>query len=72
MKITEKEFNVLTGEETITEREETASEIKAREAHEKETAKREAEAEVRAKAKAELLAKLGITAEEAQLLLGGN
>ena len=31
MKITEKEFNVITGEETITEREETAAEKKARE-----------------------------------------
>ena len=31
MKITEKEFNVLTGEETITEREETAAEKKYRE-----------------------------------------
>lgn len=31
-----------------------------------------AEAEARATAKAALLSKLGITAEEAQLLLGGN
>jgi len=31
-----------------------------------------AEAEAKATAKANLLAKLGITAEEAQLLLGGN
>ena len=50
MKIIEKEFNIQTGEETITEREETAAEAKAT-------------------AKAELLAKLGITAEEAALLL---
>jgi hypothetical protein len=69
MKITEKEFNVLTGEETITEREETASEIKAREAIEKETAKRQVEAQTKATAKADLLSKLGITAEEAKLLL---
>jgi hypothetical protein len=32
----------------------------------------QAEAEARATAKAELLERLGITAEEAQLLLGGN
>jgi hypothetical protein len=70
MKITEKEFNVLTGEETITEREETTAEIKAREAEEKEIAKRQAEAEVRETARAVLLSKLGITAEEAKLLLG--
>ena len=60
MKIIEKEFNIQTGEETITEREETAAEAKARKA---------SEAEAKATAKAELLAKLGITAEEAALLL---
>jgi putative N-acetylmannosamine-6-phosphate epimerase len=44
MKITEKEFNVLTGEETITERDETAAEKKARELLEKEAAIMAAEA----------------------------
>ena len=36
MKIIEKEFNALTGEETITERDETATEKKYREARAKE------------------------------------
>ena len=69
MKITEKEFNALTGEETITERDETAAEKKAREALQKEIADQRAEAEAQATAKAALLDRLGITAEEAALLL---
>jgi hypothetical protein len=69
MKIIEKEFNVVTGEETITEREETAAEAKAREAEFVEINRLKAEAEANAIAKAALLAKLGITAEEAVLLL---
>jgi hypothetical protein len=36
------------------------------------SAARQAEAEAKATAKAALLTRLGITAEEAQLLLGGN
>jgi hypothetical protein len=69
MKITEKEFNVITGEETITEREETASEKKQREAAELRAVEFETELVAKAIAKADLLAKLGITAEEATLLL---
>ena len=69
MKITEKEFNVITGEETITERDETAAEKKARETMAKEIAAQQAETEAKATAKATLLTKLGITAEEAVLLL---
>jgi len=69
MKITEKEFNVLTGEETITEREETAAEIKAREAEEKEIAKRQAAAESKAAQRQAILDRLGLTSEEAALLL---
>ena len=69
MKITEKEFNALTGEETITERDETATEKKYREARAKEVEAEQAEAETKAIAKSALLKKLGITAEEAQLLL---
>jgi hypothetical protein len=69
MKITEKEFNVLTGEETITERDETAAEKKARELLEKEAAIMAAEQQAKATAKAALLDRLGITAEEAVLLL---
>ena len=69
MKITEKEFNALTGEETITEREETAQEKADREAFIAKQAKLKADDEARANAKAALLDRLGITAEEAQLLL---
>ena len=50
MKIIEKEFNAITGEETILEREETAQEIAEREKFEAEEAARaEAEAEAQAK-----------------------
>jgi len=72
MKIKEKEFNALTGEETITERYETALETEKRLAREEQEAHRPAEAEAKATAKAALLEQLGITEEEAQLLLGGN
>jgi len=69
MKRIEKEFNAITGEETITERDETAAEKKAREAIEKENAARQAEAEARAVQRQAVLDRLGITAEEAKLLL---
>jgi len=69
MKITEKEFNVLTGKETITERDETPAEKKAREKLEADYAKAQAEAEARAIAKSALLTQLGITEEQAKLLL---
>jgi len=69
MKIIEKEFNAITGKETITEREETAAEKKAREAFITKQAELAAEAEAKATAKAALLAQLGITEEQAKLLL---
>jgi hypothetical protein len=69
MKIIEKEFNALTGEETIIEREETAQEKAEREAFIAKQTAQQVEAETKATAKADLLAKLGITAEEAKLLL---
>ena len=69
MKITEKEFNAATGEETITERDETAAEAKARKDAEAEAIAAQAEAEVKATAKAALLEKLGISSDEAALLL---
>ncbi len=69
MKITEKEFNVQTGEETITERDETAAETQARLEHEAKVAQQQAEAEAKATAKAALLEQLGITEEQAKLLL---
>ncbi len=69
MKIIEKEFNIQTGEETVTERDETAAETKARTEAEAQAATLLAEAEAKATARAALLAKLGITAEEAAILL---
>jgi hypothetical protein len=69
MKRIEKEFNAITGQETITERDETAQEITEREAFQTEIAIKEAEAEAKATAKAALLAQLGITEEQARLLL---
>ena len=66
------EINCETGE--VIERPLTADEIAANEAAaaqaEADRKAAEAEAESKATAKAELLAKLGITAEEAALLLG--
>ena len=65
MKITDKTFDVTTGEETITEREETAEE----KANRLNSEKRIVEIEAKIKAKSALLAKLGITEDEAKLLL---
>lgn len=66
--------NVETGE--IIEREMTADEIKAEKAEQAERAAKEAEAleaeSQKAADKAALLSKLGITEDEARLLLGGN
>jgi hypothetical protein len=62
--------NVETDE--VIDREMTAAEFKIAEAHQAAQAIAQAEAEAKATAKAALLTKLGITAEEAQLLLGGN
>ena len=62
--------NIETGEEIV--RDMNAEELAQLEATQAEfTAKEQARAE-QATAKAALLDKLGITAEEAQLLLGGN
>jgi hypothetical protein len=69
MKIIEKEFNVITGEETITERDETPQEVAEREKFEAEAAQHQAEAEAKATQKAALLERLGITEDEAKLLL---
>jgi hypothetical protein len=70
MKIIEKEFNIQTGEETITEREETTAEKKQRLAIEAELAKEQAEADAKAEARAAILDRLGLSAEEAKILLG--
>ena len=61
------EFDAITGEGIY--RDLTAEELKEHKANEKLKAKLLAEAEAKEIAKADLLAKLGITAEEAVLLL---
>ena len=70
MKIIEKEFNALTGEETITERDETAAEKKAREKSQAKFAQLQAEAEAKATARQAIADRLGLTADELQVLLG--
>ena len=69
MKKIEKIVDAITGEETFIERDETSEEKKYRLAQEKLVAEQQAEAEAKAQAKAELLERLGITADEAKLLL---
>lgn len=69
MKTTEKIFDLTTGEETIIERDETVDEKKSRE---KIQAKIQEQNQVIAEqliAKSALLAQLGITEEQAKLLL---
>lgn len=61
MKIIEKDFNVITGQETITERDETAQEIAEREAA-------EADAQARAQAEAEAQAKRAIALAKLEAL----
>ena len=70
MKIIEKEINIQTGEETITEREETAAEKKHREKLEADYTKAQAEAEAKTAARQAVLDRLGLTADELQVLLG--
>jgi uncharacterized membrane protein len=70
MKITEKIVDITTGEETIIERDETANEKIARESYEAELAKKEAEAEEKVTARATILDRLGLTVDEAAILLG--
>ena len=70
MKITEKTLDITTGEEIITERDETPAETKARLDEAKDLAAAQAEAEAKANEKAALLEKLGISEDEAKLLLG--
>jgi hypothetical protein len=72
MKIIEKEFNAITGVETITERDETPQEEASRLECAAELATAQAEAAAKAHERAALLERLGITEDEAALLLGGN
>jgi hypothetical protein len=70
MKIKEANYNIQTGIETITERDETAAETKMRLDNDKAVAAAKAEAEAKAAARQVILDRLGITADEAALLLG--
>ena len=63
-----KEVNAETGEEII--RDATAQEIALFEAEQAFEAKKQAEAEAKETAKAAILDRLGLTADEAKLLLG--
>jgi hypothetical protein len=72
IKIIEKTLDLTTGEETIIERDETAEEIAEREAREAELATLRAEAEAKAAARQAILDRLGLSADEAALLLGAN
>ena len=70
MKITETIYDIITGETTVTEREETKEETKTRLDAEK-TAKAYAEARAQqALDKAALLARLGLTEDELKTILG--
>jgi hypothetical protein len=71
MKITVKEFNVITGEETVIERDETADELKARKLYEAEHAERavlQAEAAASKAAASAKLAALGLTTDDLKAL----
>lgn len=70
MKITEKIFDVLTGEETFIERDETSEEQKIREELEANIEAKKIENEAKALARKAILERLGLTEEEARLLLG--
>jgi hypothetical protein len=69
MKITEKEFNIVTGKETITERDLTDNEITEREKLAADRAALNAETEAKAAQKAAVFTKLGLTADEVAALL---
>ena len=70
MKIIEKNVDVTTGEEVITERDETAYEKKARETRLKEIAASVAEAEAKAAQRQTIADRLGLSADDLQVLLG--
>jgi len=70
MKIIERTFDAETGETVDIERDETATEKKHREARAKEVAVELAEAETKAAQRQVILDRLGLTSEEARLLLG--
>lgn len=72
MKIIEKIVDVSTGKETIIERDMTEQEIAEYQAAIASAEARAAESAIKAEQRQALLTKLGITEDEAKLLLGGN
>jgi hypothetical protein len=70
MKIIERTHNIETGEIVDIERDETAAETKARLAKEKEAQAEQLALAAKATDRAALLTQLGITEEQAKLLLG--
>lgn len=70
MKIIERTHNLQTGEITDVERDETAQEKAEREAFEAKNAELAAEQAAKAEQRLALLERLGLTEEEAKLLLG--
>jgi hypothetical protein len=70
MKIIEKDFNIQTGEEIVTERDETVAEKKARETRQKEIATAIVEAEAKVAQRQAIADRLGLTADELKVLLG--
>jgi hypothetical protein len=69
MKIIEKEFNAETGNETLIEREETPQEIKAREKDIAQFAELQTKIQAKSAARQQIFERLGLTAEEAAILL---
>ncbi len=70
MKITEKIYDVITGEETFTERDETAVETKARLDAEAQAEAEETAAQAKAEARSAIATRLGLTADDLATLLG--
>ena len=70
MKIIEKVFDATTNEETIIERDETAAEKKTREARNKFVESLIAESETKNAQRKAIADRLGLTADELQVLLG--
>jgi len=70
MKIIERTHNVETGEIVDVERDETVAEKKTREVRQKELAATQAEIEAKVAARQAIAERLGLTADELQVLLG--
>jgi len=70
MKLTEKIYDITTGEETIIEREATPEEAQQRLDELAQTQAEQAEAKAKADAKAAIADRLGLSADELATLLG--